>query len=467
MTLHMKRNPGLLLVFLGMFLFSDPSAIAQVFGGSQRPFVTSITPVIGPNGVVGGVSIDADGLVSRTQIDTSGQLFDGQVRPTGAVATHPAHQPGKLRKISLRMLEQELVRLQEARLPVNSEIEYLAGLQRIEYVFVDQKNNDIILAGPAEGWRFGRNGFVVGERSGLPVIDLCDLVMMMRRGEEESNSAITCSIDATAQGMANYSTYMSRANRQFNEQTLREMSDAIGNFEVTFSGVANDSHYARILIAADVMMKRLAMNIEPFPVRGVTSYVQMLQKSGNRNPNNVSPRWWLASDYETLLRDEGGMAWKICGPAVKTMTSDDYLNQKGERIDSRKTNRLAQRWADDFTKQYGELSVELPIFGQLRNCMDLAIVGALLHKYDLFEKAGFQPTALMDNGQIKLAEYPVPRFTQPQISYAPRRRDWVVTLSGGVEVDGWSFASITQADADLQAIHTQVVESSGDTWWWD
>jgi len=34
----------------------------------------------------------------------------------------------------------------------------LAGLQRIEYVFLAPDSKDIVLAGPAEGWRVNEQG---------------------------------------------------------------------------------------------------------------------------------------------------------------------------------------------------------------------------------------------------------------------------------------------------------------------
>lgn len=467
MNFCLTKHSGLWFVLMAVFFVpGQPTAAQSAFSGKVRHFVTSVTPVFGPNGLVGGIFVDAEGVVSRAEFDTTGQLTQIQSRTIGSVPG-AARQRSPLRKISLRKLEEELVRLQESELPLTVELGVLAGLQRIEYVFVDPENKDVILAGPAEGWRVGKNGFIVGESSGLPVIDLCDLVMTLRTGRDESETGITCSMDATAEGMETYSRYMRRADPQFNEQTLREMSEAIGNFEVTFTGVASHSHYARTLIAADLMMKRLGMKLEPSPVRRLTSYVEMLQKSTSRSQRNTSPRWWLASNYEPLLRDEEGLVWKLRGPAVKAMTSEDFLNQKGETVDTRNTNRLAQRWAEDFTENFQELSVELPIFGQLRNCMDLAVIAALLNKYELFEKAGFQPAVLTDTDKIQLAEYPVPRFTSPQISYALGRRSWIVTLSGGIDLDGWSIASNTQVDDDLQAIHQQVVDSSGNSWWWD
>ncbi len=452
-------------MLLAVTLAQGQQATGQAFFGRQRPFVVAITPIVGPGGVVGGIYVDAEGLVSRVDIDATGGLGQLQPQALSPVASDVS-QPSSLRKISLRKLEQELVRLREGNLPLSAEIEFLAGLQRIEYIFVDADSHDIILAGPAEGWRVGDLGFVVGQASGLPVIHLSDLVMTLRSGAGESADGITCSMDATPEGIKNYTDYIN-TDPPLNEQTLREMARAIGNFQVTFTGVASHSHYARTLIAADLMMKRLAMNLEPSPVRGINSYMEVLQKTTRRFPQNSSPRWWLASDYETVLRDEEGLAWQINGPGVKAMTSQDFLNQHGVRVDTRDVNPLAQRWADDFTEHYEDLSVELPVFGQLRNCMDLAVIAALLHKYELFRKAGLESTILLDAEQIQLAEYPVPRFTPPQISYARGRRSWIVTVSGGIAIDGWSVASVAQVDVDLQGLHQQVVDSSGESWWWD
>ena len=41
----------------------------------------------------------------------------------------------------------------QANQPLPDEVKYLAGLQRVQYVFVDPETKDVILAGPAEGWQ--------------------------------------------------------------------------------------------------------------------------------------------------------------------------------------------------------------------------------------------------------------------------------------------------------------------------
>ena len=40
---------------------------------AQRPFVTSVVPVVG-NGAVGGVLVNANGVVSRADVDSLGKL---------------------------------------------------------------------------------------------------------------------------------------------------------------------------------------------------------------------------------------------------------------------------------------------------------------------------------------------------------------------------------------------------------
>lgn len=447
-------------------MFSKP-ATGQISGRSVRYFVTGVTPIIGQNGaVVGGISIAPDGVISRADKDMSGQLARLVSQSIGTVAGEIGRS-SPLRKISLRKLEQELVRRQTADLPLSSEIEFLAGLQRVEYVFVDEQHHDIILAGPAEGWRADDKGFVVGIKSGLPAIELGDLLISLRMTADQSARGITCSMDATEQGLKKYHDYLRQEKPKFNERTLGEMRDSIGNFEIKFTGVPNNSNYARVLIAADLLMKRLGMNLEESPVRDLVSYLELFRKSGKRVSQNTMPRWWLATNYEPVLKDAAGLAWKIRGPGVKTMTEEDFLSRSGQANPTGKSNPIAQRWADDFTARYPTLSAELPVLGQLRNCMDLAVVAALLNKYGLFEKAGFQPDFLKDPQKIRLAEYPIPKFAAPQVSYLKLRNSWLIAVSGGIDIDGWSIASKTKDDPDLSTLLNKVVEAPRDRWWWD
>ena len=54
---------------------------------------------------------------------------------------------------------------------VPGEVRYMAGLQRIEYVLALPESNDIVLAGPAEGWKIDPLGNVVGATTGRAVLN--------------------------------------------------------------------------------------------------------------------------------------------------------------------------------------------------------------------------------------------------------------------------------------------------------
>ena len=107
----------------------------------------------------------------------------------------------ELRKVSLRALEAALTDFlagNQERLP--DDVLYLAGLQRVQYILVYPEQNDIVLAGPGEGWRFDDNGNAVGVTTGLPAVRLDDLLVAFRTVDAARNEGISVSIDPTAEG---------------------------------------------------------------------------------------------------------------------------------------------------------------------------------------------------------------------------------------------------------------------------
>ena len=108
-------------------------------------------------------------------------------------------------------------------------------------------------------------------------------------------------------------------------------------------------------------------------MRELPSFLDMLAHSQVKL-KNMMPRWWLACDYEPMARTEDGLGWELRGPGVKVMTETDFVAADGSRTSTGKKGDLAQKWADTMTAHYDELSLKMPIFGQLRNLMDLCVV---------------------------------------------------------------------------------------------
>ena len=108
----------------------------------------------------------------------------------------------EMRKISLRRVEAALEECAKNNKPIPDAIKYLAGLQRIHYVFVYPEQKDIVLVGPGEGWKVDAKGTVVGIATGRPVMLLDDLLVALRTAQAAAHGGITCSIDPTPEGLA-------------------------------------------------------------------------------------------------------------------------------------------------------------------------------------------------------------------------------------------------------------------------
>jgi len=414
---------------------------------------------------VGGISINTDGILENATTDALGQLSRARAQ---ALKDMPAglKNPVDQRKVSLRRLEAALQQHVSAGGEVPDEIRHLAGLQQIRYVFVYPDENDIVLVGPGEGWKVGPKGTVVGITTQRPVMLLEDLLVALRTARSAARDPISCSIDPTREGLARLQAHVAQLKTIGNpQQTAAGIEDVLGMQQITVTGIPGSSHFARVLVAADYRMKRLGMNFEPSPVRGLPSYLQMISGSG-RGMSNMLPRWWLEPNYEPLVKSPDGLAWELRGASVKCMAEEDFVAASGARQGTVKASPVAQKWAAAMTEKYGQLAVAEPIFGELRNCMELAIVAALVVKENLAEKAGFSMPVLLDAGMVKTHEFDAPKQVASQATVLKKGRNWVISASGGVQVNSWAVADKVQpGDAPGQARAKAAPAKTGAFWW--
>ena len=419
------------------------------------------------NGAVGGVIIGRTGVLENASLDAQGFLAKQRANALQE-ATGEMQEAVGLRKISLRRLEAAIAEQHRKIAPLSDEIKYLAGLQRVQYVFVYPEQNDIVLAGPGEGWKLDQRGNVVGITSGRPVLLLDDLLVALRTTEAAADGGLTCSIDPTQEGMNRLKGFLSqqRGIGPNPAATINAIQDSLGMQTITLQGVPPTSHFARVMVASDYRMKRLAMGFEPAPVPGMPSFLQMMA-STSRGMENMLPRWWLAPNYDSLLKDPDGLAWELRGQGVKAMTEDDFLTETGAIKHSGKSSPMAQKWADSMTAKYEELSLKEPIFGELRNIMDLAVIAALISKENLAAKAGFEMPLLLNQDQLSLEVYEIPRNVQSMASYVKKGRNWVISASGGIEISSWQVAEKVEEAQSILPVHQTASPANTSQWWWN
>jgi hypothetical protein len=457
-----------------------PTYVAKVTRSLRRVGVTPIVLVLGlllvgearaqllsgQTRAVGGISIDPNGVLSNAETEWVGKLRALRLAAMDRLPDD-LNQASPLRKVSLRGLEAALQKQLAGGKPISDTLQHLAGLQQIRYVFVYPERQDIVLVGPAEGWKVDARGNVVGVTSGRPVLTLDDLVVALRSARAASQGGISCSIDPTADGLSRLQAYAKRLRTigPNPEATVAGIRQTLGPQKISVAGVPAGSHFARVLVAADYRMKRLAMKFEPAPIRGLPSFLDMVPATG-RGLENLLPRWWLTAEYRPVLRDPSGLAWELGGAAVKAMTEEDFLTADGRREHTGRASPVAQKWADTMTAKYDELAVADPIFGQLRNCMELAVVAALVAKENLPEKAGYSLPVLLDPQRVGVVEFPAPRQVDTQASVVKRGKTWVISASGGVQFQSWNALEKAQEKQSLRDARAKALGNS-DAWWWN
>lgn len=417
------------------------------------------------NGAVGGVSIDAQGVLKNAAVDEQGRL--AAIRDV-KLDTVPGDLAAKtqMRKVSLRKLEDHIRQLVESKRELPESVLFLAGLQQIHYVVLYPEQNDIVLVGPAEAWKLNPRGAIVGQSTGRPVLLLDDLLVALRRLDDPTRNVISCSIDPTPEGLQRLRAYSKSLRPGGNpQQAAAGIEQQLGPQKITVNGIPEESHFANVMVAADYRMKRVSMGLERAPIHGLPGFMDLMQ-AGGAGMQNMLPRWWLAPDYQPLLRDADGLTWELRGGTVKAMCENDYLDASGVRHQGGKADPASQRWADLMTQRYDELALADPIFGQLRNCMDLAVVAALIVQQSNAKKINCDLPMFTDEGNLRTAKLNAPKQVDSNASLVHKSRKWMIA-AGGVSINPWEIIGQVEEKKQLAEVRAQTGAAKASTWWWD
>lgn len=415
---------------------------------------------------VGGVKIDAGGVLTGEASQLDQKVRDQLIKGMKDVDSDIA-QSG-MRMLSLRGLNAQIEKCLADGTPLPADVQYMAGLQRLEYVIVDKENNDIIIAGPGEPWTVNEAGAVVGKTSGTPVLHLEDFIVAMRSvNDARQDYGISVSIDPTEEGARTLQRYLSRLD-SFHPDLADNVAEAYGPQEISLTGVPKDSRYSQILVAADYKMKRLSMGLEEAPIDKFPSMLEMARRK-NARFTTAAPRFWMECNYEPVAKSEDNLVWQIRGTGVKTLTEEQYFNKDGERKSAKKPNKFAKAWADAMTERFDELATSEPIFRELRNVMDMSVAAAIIEREGLLNQVELNIDRIAGNREqmVSLPAWNVPQTVPAECSFVQLTRSWIVTASGGVQVDSWSIAANAEVVPEVGKIGMIAMDRTAERWWWN
>lgn len=435
-------------------------------GGTMSPFPT-------------GVKVAPNGLLHRL----TNEEHTGALASLGASVRKADLNPDVARRSDLRMVS--LTRLEKAvsqRLadgqPVPETMAQLAGLSQVKYVFVYPEANEIVLAGPAEGWQYNAQGQSVALSNGRPTLQLDDLVTVLRtfaRGDADFG----CSINTRDAGVRALTDFVQKSQSKgpISSTSVRgwvnQLQQKLGRQDIEVWGVPGDSRVARVIVEADYRMKLIGID-KLNAGKEIPSYFDLLPVAQQKNVQTMDAlRWWLTMKYDGLSHSADKSAFEIQGSSVLCQSENQLITAEGKHVptgQSEATNRL---FAQNFTTNYDKLAARDLVFADTQNVFDLALVSALIQHENLDEKAKWDMGSFAPHGAYTPARYAVPKEVDSVVNHRVYNgKNIVVQAAGGVKGDVMSVVKNKELNTESPRLgnvaqSAKASELPAGRWWWD
>ena len=429
-----------------------------------------------------GVFVDSEGALKRVRTSPGQSLLTLRSQALFDSGNRQPQLPADLRKVSLTRLE-KAVQLQVAQgRPIDETMLNLAGITEIKYVIALPESGDVIIAGPAGPWNKDPAGRSVNRQSGDPVLQLDDFVVCLRNALE-SNGRFGCSINPRQQNLADTQQFLADSKLK-GQAWSKQLREHLGQQDIEVFGLDSQTHAARVLVEADYRMKLIGMGLEP-SIAEVPSFLARVELTpdGTVPPLDVV-RWWFTMNYDDVFSDEAKQVFTFTGTGVRVLSENELLGQQGERIHTGQSHGPTKSFAQDFTKHYGKIADQYPIYRELKNVFDLALVANLIRQFHLAEQTDWHvsffgpPTSDQLSYPVRMSPAPVcvdSVMNERVINVRKQNstvKHTVVGVSGGIDFDASKVISIDQIKFSDKTNLTGAGAAARPAddqpnWWWD
>ncbi len=498
-TVNGMNNPGGMAgpMFAGQAPgFGEAPEIPGNFGGAAQADFKSLIDLIqkttgmpkpgwvddGGVGTVepfrGGVYVDASGMIRKLASLESLAVAKSQELVRATTGNRDVRKRSALRKVSLTRLERELQLRRLTGDNADETMRTLAGLTKIQYLMVYPETGDVVLAGPAADWQSDAEGRLVSVATQRPVLQLDDLIVLLRNAFSDEDG-FGCSIDPRADNLVKLQSFLqSSSNRPLKagerDGWVQKIRDLAGVQDIRVFGLDPRTRVAQVLVEADYRMKLIGMGLEEGTL-GVASYLDsvVLDKDGQAPATQVL-RWWFTLNYDSINTSETQDVFEFKGKGVKVLSENQHLTAQGKRLATGESDDLNSQFASSFTTHFDTLAAKYPIYAELQNMFDLAMVAALLKAHDLPGQVDWRMSYFGNPDHCPVVLGTAPQEVESIVNHRVLGGKKVIAgVSGGVSVNPTSALSTMKIKVDeYGALKSERVGSTPknlpeNAWWWD
>lgn len=412
------------------------------------------------NNGAGGILINPQGVVSSVSQTLPPAAMQARRVAFESALNDDIKRQTDLRYVSLVRLSKELdTAIREGR-DITSDQFYLAGLTRIDEIFIDTEKDELVIAGPAGAFGPDKENRIINLETGRTCLRLDDLVESFASVAQRRQ--ILCSIDPVQERLLRLQDYLAKnshpASVDIIKQRYQMMAKVLGEQEVRLEGVRTNSHLAVTLVEADYRMKKVSLALENPRIKGFRSHLAMLK------PQNGSfQRWFFLPYYDAIRADRENTHFALAGQRLQLVAQEETVSADGSRSDATTTRKSTQDWARHFTDKFPELTVAMPVFAELQNIVDMLTLAALIDKYQLDTQTHW-PGFNIEQLRLKIPTYIVPKTVETLVNIQSTNGNKILGLiAGGVIVNPQRII----ANIQVGELKQPKTSSATDTWWWD
>ncbi len=418
-------------------------------------------------------------LAQLTREEHSGRIKALGISARVADLNDDMARASTLRLVSLTRLEKEVAQRLADGQPVVETMKRLAGLWQIRYVFVFPDENDIVIGGPAEGWRYNENGAAIGLETGKPTLQLDDLVTLLRTFAPGGTDTFGCSINPRQEGLKRLMEYARQSSAKGPLRAgaqvcnyVRNLQQELGMQDIVLDGIPETSRIARVIVEADYRMKLIGLG-QHVAGSHVPSYFDLMTVAEQKQGTTDVLRWWLTMKYDRIVHSPDRGVFEIQGASVLCQSTNQFVTSQGKQIDTGKAEATNRLFAQNFTNRYEELAQRDPIFADLQNVFDEALVAALLHHERIADRIGWDLGVFAPGAAYRPAEYEPPREVDSVVEHRVYHgQDIVVQVAGGVRANVGEYLkndALVKISERLEhfADKGRAPQLPEGRWWWD
>ncbi|MHB1459076.1 MAG: DUF1598 domain-containing protein [Armatimonadota bacterium] len=328
----------------------------------------------------------------------------------------------------------------------------LAGLTRIDGFIVDPDNKDIVLYGQSD--------------PSQPALYFDDFVVALRNvnlgyaqlsGNTYYYTSPGCSIDPDPAIIRQ----LQEIRNQHEDGKWIDQWNEVGASpqSVRVNGIPFTTRFAKVMVDADYYMKKLVNGSEDPGVYGFQSLMGMRidlakvqKKNGTRAPDSgasINRFWFYPGDCLYAFNDNIA-ALNECN--VKLLTELEYLADSGKIASTGQSDALAQKFADSFTANYGQIAEFNPVYKELENLFRFVGLAKMLNETKAEKLSGINISFINKGYNVKntVVAKQLPGLTNANEIRNKQRIDggYLVTTStfvscGGVSIDMHPFRNAT------------------------